>query len=519
MSEHKLGFWNFAISDPQGLGLVSPEGQKLTRGELFAISNRIANGLLKLGLKTGDSVAIMMPNCAEFLQISLATAQTGLYLVPINWHLAAEEVAYIVSDSEAKVFISHESSAEAAKSALQRLALDASYAFAIGNIEGFSPFSDLGKGCSEDLPKERTAGSVMNYTSGTTGKPKGVRRPLTGLDPETAGELFTFTQQMFGIKPLDGNVHITGSPLYHTAVLVWAMSSFHLGHAVVVMEKWDAEHMLRLIQAHAVTHSHMVPTQFRRLLLLSEQTRKQYDVSSLRYMIHAAAPCPVEIKKQMLTWWGNVIYEYYAATEGGGTLATPEEWIKNPGTVGKAWPSADVKIIDDNGKELPVGEQGTVYMLTSQAMRFEYKGDTKKTSDSYLGDYFTVGDIGYLNKDGYLFLCDRKIDMIISGGANIYPAEIEGVLIQHPKVEDVAVFGIPHEDWGEQIKAVVQPIKGASADDAFSAELLQFCDGKLAKMKWPKSIDYTNEMPRDPNGKLYKRRLRDPYWEGKKRQV
>jgi long-chain acyl-CoA synthetase len=519
MSDQKLGFWAFTDSDPDALALVDPSERKFTRGELMAASNRIANAFQEMGLKTGDSVAVMLPNCAEFLIINLAVAQMGLYLVPINWHLAADEVAYITADSEAKVFISHEQSSEAAAGALKQMKLDKSCVFGIGNMPGFTPFEQLGADCPEDLPSERTAGSVMNYTSGTTGKPKGVRRPLTGLDPNTAGELFTFTQQMFGIKPADGNVHITGSPLYHTAVLVWAMSSFHMGHPVVLMEKWEAEDMLRLIDKYKVTHSHMVPTQFRRLLLLPEKTRNQYSVSSLRYMIHAAAPCPPEIKRQMLDWWGKTVYEYYAATEGGGTVATPEEWLENPGTVGKAWPMSDVKILDDNGKEMPVGKEGTVYMLTNKAMRFEYRGDNKKTKDSYQGDYFTVGDIGFMNEGGYLFLCDRKIDMIISGGANIYPVEIENVLIQHPKVEDVAVFGIPHEDWGEEIKAVVQPIQGVEGNTALNNEILAFCEGKLAKMKWPKSIDYTEQMPRDPNGKLYKRRLRDPYWEGKKRQV
>lgn len=501
------------------LAMVSPDGREWSRGELLAESNRLANGMRALGLKTGDSVAVMLPNCGEFLAISLATAQVGLYLVPINWHLAGAEVAYIVSDSEAKLFISHASVTESASAALKESKLDKQHAFSIGQISGFSDFSLLAADASTDAPDERTAGSVMNYTSGTTGRPKGVRRPLTGLDPDDAGELFTFSMGMFGIKPEDNNVHITGSPLYHTAVLVWASSSFHMGHTVVLMEKWDAEEMLVLIDRYSVTHSHMVPTQFRRLLLLPDVTRNKYDISSLRYMIHAAAPCPPEIKRQMLAWWGNVIYEYYAATEGGGTLVTPEEWLQHPGTVGKPWPGAGIKVIDDDGKEVPQGDKGTVYMLSNAAMRFEYKGDPEKTKENYLGDYFTVGDIGYVNKSGYLFLCDRKIDMIISGGANIYPAEIENVLIQHPKVADVAVFGIPHEDWGEEIKAVIQTADGVRGNEAFSKELLEFCKDKLAKMKLPRSIDYVDALPRDPNGKLYKRRLRDPYWEGKTRQM
>ena len=264
---------------------------------------------------------------------------------------------------------------------------------------------------------------------------------------------------MFDLQPEEDNVHICGSPLYHTAVLMFSSSSLHMGHPVVLMEKWTtggdaASH--RQVQGHLEPHG---PTQFNRMLKLPEAVRARYDCSSTRAMVHAAAPCPVETKKKMLDWWGDSIYEYYAATEGGGTLAKPTEWRKYPGTVGKAWANADIKIYDDDGKELGTGEVGTVYMLLGQA-DFEYKDAKKKTRDNRIGNYFTVGDVGELNEDGYLFLRDRKLDMIISGGANLYPAEIESELIQHPKVADVAVFGIPNEDWGEEVKAVIQPIEG-----------------------------------------------------------
>jgi long-chain acyl-CoA synthetase len=241
-------------------------------------------------------------------------------------------------------------------------------------------------------------------------------------------------------------------------------------------------------------------------------------------MIHAAAPCPPDVKRRMLDWWGDSIYEYYAATEGGGTIVAPEEWRKYPGTVGKAWPTAEIRIFDDDGNQLPTGEQGTVYMLLGETTKFEYKGDTEKTRKNRINTddgktFFTVGDVGYLNEEGYLFLCDRKIDMIISGGANIYPAEIENVLLAHPKVVDAAVFGIPHDDWGEEVKAVVEVAEGVDSDDSLTEELLAYCRENLAKFKCPKSIDYTTEMPRDPNGKLYKRKLRDPYWEGRERGI
>jgi len=268
-----------------------------------------------------------------------------------------------------------------------------------------------------------------------------------------------------------------------------------------------------------VTTAHVVPTQLVRLLKLPEELRSKYKVSSMRHMMHTAAPCPPEVKHQIINWFGPCVYEYYAATEGGGAICNSQEWLDNPGTVGKAWYGADIKILDDEGTELATGEQGTIYMLMPEISRFEYKGDKAKTEKDRHGDYFTAGDIGYLNADGYLFLCDRKIDMIISGGANIYPAEIENVLILHPEIADCAVFGIPNADWGEEIKAVVQPVKGITADQSFTDSVMAFLGERLAKMKWPKSIDYMAELPRDPNGKLYKRRLRDPYWNNQNKKV
>jgi long-chain acyl-CoA synthetase len=358
----------------------------------------------------------------------------------------------------------------------------------------------------------------MNYTSGTTGKPKGVRRPLPEGAPEDGAIGFSGMLFMFGLQPHDDNVHICGSPLYHTAVLVFAGGAIHAGHTVVLMDKWTPAEMLRLIEKYKVTNSHMVPTQFHRLLALPADERAKYDVSSLRHMVHAAAPCPPEIKRQMIEWWGNVIDEYYAASEGGGTIVFAEEWLQKPGTVGKPWPISEVVILDDDGNELPAGEIGTVYM-SMQTGNFEYYKDKEKTEKNRRGKYFTVGDVGLLDEDGWLFLRDRKTDMIISGGANIYPAEIEAVLLTMPKVGDAAVFGIPHEDWGEEVKAVIEPADGVEPTDEVAAEILAFCADKLAKFKTPKTIDFIADMPRDPNGKLYKRKLRDPYWEGRERAI
>jgi long-chain acyl-CoA synthetase len=363
----------------------------------------------------------------------------------------------------------------------------------------------------------------MHYTSGTTGKPKGVKRALPDIDPDELAGLYSMFLMLFGVQPEDGNVHITGSPLYHTAVLLWTANSLHMGHSVVVMDKWTPEGMLQLIERHKVTTSHMVPTQFHRILALPEEVRAKYDCSSTRCMVHAAAPCPPDVKRKMIEWWGDAIMEYYAATEGGGTIVTAKEWLERPGTVGKAWAGAEVRILDDDGNVLGPNQIGTIYMALAQAA-FEYKGDEVKTKGNrvYFPDgtaFFTVGDVGELDEDGYLFLRDRKIDMIISGGVNIYPAEIEGTFLSCPLVGDVAAFGIPNDDWGEEIKVVVEPAEDQEAGPELEAKLREFAEANLASYKRPKSYDFTTEMPRDPSGKLYKRKLRDPYWEGKQRAI
>jgi long-chain acyl-CoA synthetase len=516
MSEY--GFWNLAQRDPDHLALVEPGGRALRAGELLGEANRIVHGLRALGLKQGDCIATCLPNGAEMVAAYLAAAQAGWYLTPINHHLTAGEIAYILGDCEAKAFIGAERFAAPCSSAAEQAGLPAAGRFAVGAVPGFRPLSALTAGQSSRLPDDRAAGQVMNYTSGTTGKPKGVRRPLVPYDPDTVCSMFAMFLGMFGIQPHADNVHLCGSPLYHTAVLVFAGSSLHFGHTVVLMDKWTPELCLEAIDRHRVTTSHMVPTQFHRLLALPDAVKQRYDHSSLRHMVHAAAPCPIEVKRRMLAWWGPVIYEYYAASEGGGTLVTPEEWLAHPGTVGRAWPSSEIRILDDAGNPCPSGQPGTVYMALGAA-DFKYHRDDAKTAANRRDGFFTVGDVGYLDAEGYLFLCDRKIDMIISGGVNIYPSEIEAELLKHPKVADVAVFGIPHEDWGEEVRAVVEPAPGIEANAALADELHAFCAANMARYKCPRAIDFLASLPRDPNGKLYKRKLRDPFWAGRERAI
>ncbi len=514
----ELGFWKLAQADPERIAIVAPDGTEVRAGEMLATVNQVSHGLRAQGLSRGDTVATVMPNGLEFMQLYLGAMQIGLYLTPINHHLVGPEIAYIVNDSDAKLFVGHEAFADEITKAATEFTLAPEKRFAAGDIDGFRPLSELTDGQPTTNPDDRVAGLPMHYTSGTTGRPKGVKRALIDIDPDILGELYSGLQQMFGVNPFDNHVHITGSPLYHTAVLLWTLNSLHMGHKVVLMDRWTPEGMLELIDRHKVTTTHMVPTQFHRLLELPEEVRNKYDVSSTRCMVHAAAPCPPDIKRKMIEWWGNSITEYYAATEGGGTIITAEEWMRKPGSVGKAWTGSEVRILDEDGNQLPANTEGTVYMSLAQA-NFEYKGDEAKTNENRREGFFTVGDWGLLDEDGYLFLKDRKSDMIISGGVNIYPAEIESELMGFDKIFDVAVFGIPHEDWGEEIKAVVQPAPGVTPDDTLREEIMTYAESRLAKFKRPKTIDFIEEMPRDPNGKLYKRKLRDPYWEAKGRQI
>jgi len=516
MSEY--GFWHLAQQDPAHLALVTPDGREITARALLARANQLVHGLRGLGLDTGDVVAAVLPNGAPMIECYLGALQAGLYLVPVNHHLTASEIAYIVRDSGAKAFVADERFAGACADAADEARVAPAGRLAVGKVPGFRPYDGLLAAQPPTLPGNRTAGAVMNYTSGTTGRPKGVRRPLAPVDPDLLGTFFSMFLGMFGIQPHADNVHLCGSPLYHTAPLTFTGCSLHLGHTVVLMDKWTPELHLQACARYRVTTSHMVPTQFHRLLALPDEVKARYDLSSLRHMIHAAAPCPIDVKRRMLAWWGPVIYEYYAASEGGGTLVGPREWLERPGTVGRAWPGAEIRIYDDAGTVLPSGQVGTVYMaLANQS--FEYHGDQEKTEANRRDGFFTVGDVGLLDEEGYLFLRDRKIDMIIAGGANIYPAEIESVLLTHPKVGDCAVFGIPHEDWGEEVKAVIEPAEGVAAGPALADEIMAFCQERLAKYKCPRSIDFLEQLPRDPNGKLYKRKLRDPYWAGRERAI
>ena len=510
-------FWIAAATEPDRIAVVDPDGREWTAGEIDAQANQLVHFLRERGLQPGDPVAMLLPNRAEVFVVLMALFQAGWNFVPLNSNLTVAEVSYILGDSGAKVLVADERFAAVAGAAALEASVPESGRLSVGatrvkgGIPGFTPLHAAVAGRPDGPPADRLAGQFMQYTSGTTGRPKAVQRTLPPFDPETWVQVFSGNLLRYDIEPGGDAVHLVTSPMYHMSPLSFGYFSAHFEHPVVLMEKWDAEEALRLIERYRVSDTAMVPTQLHRLMLLPENVRARYDVSSLRQVIHAAAPCPVELKRKLFDWLGPVIYEFYGATEGGGTLAKPQDWLDHPGTVGRPWQGADVKVLDDDGNEVPAGTVGTVYMKLVGG-DFRYKGDDNKTAANRHGEYFTVGDMGELDEDGFLYLRDRKIDMIISGGVNVYPAEIEATLLSHPAVGDAAVFGIPDEEWGEQVKAVVEPAAGYGASPELAEKLLAYCATELAKYKCPRSVDFTDTMPRDPNGKLYKRRLRDPYW-------
>ena len=470
-----------------------------------------------MGLERGDGVAMMLNNHAEWIEVFFAVHQVGLYLTAINYHLTGPEVSYILDNCEAKVFITESAYADAAQKAVAELKFDAGHCFSIDELDGFGAYEDLLAGQSTDVPENRSCGNLMLYTSGTTGRPKGVRRPLSDATPEGAAAMSALLGMLFEIQAGSG-AHLVMGPLYHAAPSGFASGAMHMGQALVLMKKWKAENCLELIEKYQITATHMVPTMFQRLLELPDDIKTKYELGSLKNVVHAAAPCPPDTKRKMIDWWGPIIYEYYAATEGGGAYVNSSEWLENPGTVGKAWPGSQLLILDDDDKELPANEVGTIYMASAMG-EFKYYKDDKKTAESTRGNLFTVGDMGYLTEGGWLFICDRKNDMIISGGVNIYPAEIEAVLHQHDKISDVAIFGIPDDDWGESVKAVVELVADVEPSDTIADEIMAFAAENLAKYKLPRSVDFIDELPRLPTGKLYKRLIRDKYWEGKDKKV
>ncbi|WP_029433078.1 AMP-binding protein [Blastococcus sp. URHD0036] len=505
MAEHPSGLAEVARRHPDRPAVVRADGGVLRFAALAARVNAISRHLRALGLRTGDAVAAVVPNGPEYLELVLATSQVGMYFVPVNRHLSAPEVAFVVGDSGARVLVAGAGSAAALPADVLP-----THRFTVGGTAaGWRPYAELGAGHPSAEPEDRTAGQVMAYTSGTTGRPKGVRRALPGVPPEAALTRGQALIRHYGARPGEG-VHLVCSPLYHSAPGSHAVGFLQLGHTVVLEDSFDAETFLRDVEEHRVSSTHMVPTHFHRLLALPEETRRRSDTSSLRIVAHAGAPCPVEVKRRMLAWWGPVLWEYLGSTEGVATLVSPQEWAARPGTVGRPLPGTVVRVVRDDGTEAAPGEPGTIYSgVEGTPPSFEYHGDPEKTARSRRGDLVTAGDSGYVDDDGYVFVLDRRTDLVITGGVNVYPAEVEQHLLTHPAVRDVAVIGLPDPEWGQSVVAVVQPAPGSEGDDGLRAELDSHCRTGLAAFKRPRRIEFLADFPRTESGKLQRRRIRD----------
>lgn len=494
--------------------VMAASGETVTYAALDAYSNQCAHFFRAAGLKTGDGIAILLENHPKLLALCWGAHRAGLYYTLASWHLQPQEVAYIVDDCQARIFITSKQQESTAGKAAQSFAAPVSCFMLDGISPEFSSFDDAVAAMPKTPIADETEGADMLYSSGTTGRPKGIRIPLLGVPLGTPTPLTELAQKLYGISA--EATYLSPAPLYHAAPLRFCMSVLRHGGTVVVMERFDAEQALAYIQSYRCTHSQWVPTMFVRMLKLPETVRASYDVSSMQIAIHAAAPCPREVKHQMIAWWGPVLHEYYAGTEGNGmTIIDSEEWLHRPGSVGKAI-IGTIHIVDDDGREQPPGQAGTVYF--SGGREFSYHNDPSKTAEAYNNKgWSTLGDIGYLDGEGYLFLTDRKAHMIISGGVNIYPQEVENLLVTHSDVMDAAVIGVPNTEFGEEVKAVVQPVAGVHPTEALAEDLIVFCRDQLSAVKCPRSVDFVTQLPREANGKLYKRKLRDQYWPADRR--
>ena len=498
-------FVHAAATPDRAAIIMAGSGDTMTYAQLEARSNRVAQLLRAQGLVRGDTIAILMTNCPDYLAICWGAQRAGIVFVAMSTKLTGAEAAYIVDDSAARIMFASASLGGVAGAAT--LALAARFASG-GAIAGFADLDTALAAMPETRIADESCGRDMLYSSGTTGRPKGVRGPLPdgALDAVDAlsglvGMLYGFGAEM---------VYLSPAPLYHAAPLRYCMAVQRFGGTVIVMERFDPEAYLALVEKYRVSHSQLVPTMFVRMLKLDAAARRRHDVSSLKVAIHAAAPCPIDVKHAMIDWWGPVIYEYYSATEGAGfTTIDPHEWLAHPGSVGKSI-LGEIRVLGDDDSVLPAGQTGRIYFANGP--RFEYHNDAEKTA-SVTGEHgATFGDIGHVDADGYLYLTDRATFMIISGGVNVYPQEAENALTLHPDVADVAVFGVPDAEMGEAVKAVVQPRDMALAGPALEAELIAFVRARLSHVKCPKTIDFLAELPRHDTGKLYKRLLKDKYW-------
>ncbi len=508
-----MGVAVHADEAPDRMAVLSKYGGR-TLGELNANANRLARVLRAHGVGPDVGVALLCRNRPEFVETVAACQRSGGRMTPINWHISPPEVVYIVANCEARVLIADVAFAPAvalaqAESSHLRLTLAVG-----GGIEGAESYDEAlaaEDGSNIDNP---ILGAAMLYTSGTTGHPKGVYRKA---DP-TPTPFLLAVRESGDFEP-DTDCSLVTGPLYHAAPLGLNLAiPMGAGVGSVLMDKWDAEETLALIDRHRATHTHMVATMFHRVLALPREVRDRYDVSSMRWLVHGAAPTPVHIKHKIIEWFGPVVWEYYAATEGGTFWVDSTEWLQKPGSVGRTVEGTKYKVLDDDGEPVPIGATGTVYFQAAEN-RFEYFKAPDKTASAYRGDFFTMGDMGYVDEDGYLFLTGRSAETIIAGGVNIYPQEIDDVLTLHPAVYEVCTVGVPHEEWGESVKSVVEVNAGFEAGEELAAELLAWCRENLPDFKRPRSLDFATDLPRMPTGKIQRGLVRAPYWKDRDRAI
>ncbi|MGQ0825701.1 MAG: acyl-CoA synthetase [Actinomycetota bacterium] len=500
--------------------VMAGSGHAVTYRELNDRSNQIAQLFFDAGLRFDDHIAILMENRPEYFEVTWAAQRSGLRYTCINYHFTVDEAAYIIDDCDAQVLVISDTYRDLAAELADKMS-NVKVRLVVGDaiVDGYEPYADERDRYPTAALAEEIEGTPMLYSSGTTGRPKGIKYRL---ERERVGAMpaqMTLLTAMFGMN--QDAAYLSPAPLYHSAPLFYCMSTMRLGATVVVMEQFDPEDALRYIEQYQITHSQWVPTMLVRMLKLPETTRTKYDLSSHRCAIHAAAPCPVEVKRQIIEWWGPIVEEYYSATEGmGATYINSAQWLTHPGSVGPTL-LGPIHIVDEDGTELPAGQVGTVYFEpVASRPGFAYHKDDAKTRESFdAHGWSTVGDMGYLDDDGFLFLTDRRTFMIVSGGVNIYPQEAENILINHRGVFDVAVFGIPDAEMGEKVHAVVQPARWEDTGPQLAQELLAYCREHLAHYKCPKAVDFERELPRQPTGKLYKRLLRDRYWGNKTSRI
>ncbi|SHG73564.1 acyl-CoA synthetase [Bradyrhizobium erythrophlei] len=512
-------------TSPLFLGVISGQRRR-DHAEVADRAARIAGGLQKLGVGQGDSVCILMRNDIAFIEAAYAAMRLGAYAVPVNWHFKPDEINYVLSDSGTSVLIGHADMLHQLRDAIPAGVtvlcaptppeILASYKIDPDHLATPDFAVELESWLEQQRPYEGPAlpqPQNMIYTSGTTGHPKGVRR--NAPTPEQTASAERMRAMIYGVRP--GIRALLPGPLYHSAPNSFGLRAGRLGGTLVLMPRFDPEEFLRLIEEQRIDTIFMVPTMFIRLMKLPEAVRQKYDMSSLRHVIHAAAPCPADVKRAMIDWWGPVIHEFYGSTESGAvTFANSEDALKKPGTVGKISPGAELRFVGENGEILPQGKIGEIYSRIASNPDFTYHNKPEKRAEIERDGFITSGDVGYIDKDGYVFICDRKRDMVISGGVNIYPAEIEAALHAVPGVHDCAVFGIPDDEFGEGLMAVVEPQAGVTLDPgAIRAQL----KASLADYKVPKQVEILENLPREDSGKIFKRRLRDPYWERAGRKI